>query len=216
MITGGDQQHAAGSCAPHPRSTSATWSVGRGRSWPTASFGQPVGRDASWSGPASSAAISDSRNLRCPPGVRMDPTRPVIAHRVTVFGSTRNNRATSPEVSNRSTPSMVICRLLRSRTVFRWARRVQSFCALRTGLRVRPGWLHRRLPRHPPPSRSPPRANVTAPTTLRDRLGSCGVAGQCPGQPRCHRTGTPARNGLPSDGIEPPASPAVAVDYSRC
>ena len=49
--------------------------------------------------------ISDSRNLRCPPGVRMDPRRPVIAHRVTVFGSTRNIRATSAEVSNRSTPS---------------------------------------------------------------------------------------------------------------
>jgi hypothetical protein len=39
---------------------------------------------------------SDSRNLRCPPGVRMDPMRPAEAHRVTVFGSTLNIKATSP------------------------------------------------------------------------------------------------------------------------
>jgi len=32
----------------------------------------------------------------------MDPMRPAEAHRVTVFGSTLNSRATSPGVSNRS------------------------------------------------------------------------------------------------------------------
>jgi len=90
--------------APYARTTFGP--AGRGGSRPTARrFGQPVGRGASLSGSASSAVISDSRNLRCPPGVRMDPRRPVIAHRVTVFGSTRNIRATSAEVSNRSTPS---------------------------------------------------------------------------------------------------------------
>jgi len=50
----------------------------------------------------SKSRTSDSRNLRCPPGVRMDPIRPADAHRVTVFGSTLNSRATSPGVSNRS------------------------------------------------------------------------------------------------------------------
>ncbi len=56
---------------------------------------------------ASRPVTSDSRNLRCPPGVRMDPIRPADAHRVTVFGSTLNIRATSPGVSNRSGFSMV-------------------------------------------------------------------------------------------------------------
>ncbi len=45
---------------------------------------------------------SDSRNLRCPPGVRMLVMRPEAAQRVTVFGSTRNRATTSPGVSRRS------------------------------------------------------------------------------------------------------------------
>ena len=52
--------------------------------------------------PRSSARTSDSRNLRCPPGVRMLVMRPEAAQRVTVFGSTRNRAATSPGVSRRS------------------------------------------------------------------------------------------------------------------
>jgi hypothetical protein len=50
---------------------------------------------------------SDSRNLRCPPGVRIDRIRPADAHRVTVLGSTLNIRATSPGVSSRSVFSIV-------------------------------------------------------------------------------------------------------------
>ena len=52
--------------------------------------------------PRSSARTSDSRNRRCPPGVRMLLMRPDAAHRVTVFGSTRNRAATSPGVRRRS------------------------------------------------------------------------------------------------------------------
>jgi hypothetical protein len=54
------------------------------------------------SSPSSKARTSDSRNRRCPPGVRMLLMRPAAAHRVTVFGSTRNSAATSPGVSRRS------------------------------------------------------------------------------------------------------------------
>jgi hypothetical protein len=52
--------------------------------------------------PRSNARTSDSRNLRCPPGVRMLLIRPEAAHRVTVFGSTRKSAATSPGVRRRS------------------------------------------------------------------------------------------------------------------
>lgn len=52
--------------------------------------------------PRSKARTSDSRNLRCPPGVRILVIRPEAAQRVTVFGSTRNSDATSPGVSRRS------------------------------------------------------------------------------------------------------------------
>jgi len=52
--------------------------------------------------PSSSSRTSDSRNLRCPPGVRMLLIRPDAAHRVTVLGSTLKSAATSPGVSNRS------------------------------------------------------------------------------------------------------------------
>ena len=70
--------------------------------------GQPGEREVSvGAGSASSSVTSDSRNLRCPPGVRMDPIRPWSAHRYTVFGSTRNNRATSPDERSRSGMSMV-------------------------------------------------------------------------------------------------------------
>ena len=41
-----------------------------------------------------------------PPGVRMLWIRPAAAHRVTVFGSTRNRAATSPGVSSRSRGSI--------------------------------------------------------------------------------------------------------------
>ena len=53
---------------------------------------------------ASMLRTSDSRNRRCPPGVRIEPIRPADAHRVTVLGSTRNRLATSPGVSSRSAP----------------------------------------------------------------------------------------------------------------
>ena len=55
--------------------------------------------------PASSASTSDRRYLRCPPGVLMDPRRPVDAQRVTVFGSTPNSAATSAGVIRSSSPS---------------------------------------------------------------------------------------------------------------
>ena len=58
----------------------------------------PAGCDS----PRSNARTSDSRNLRCPPGVRMLLMRPDAAHRVTVFGSTRKSAATSPGVRRRS------------------------------------------------------------------------------------------------------------------
>lgn len=58
----------------------------------------PAGCDS----PRSNARTSDSRNLRCPPGVRMLLIRPDAAHRVTVFGSTRKSAATSPGVRRRS------------------------------------------------------------------------------------------------------------------
>src|SRR6478672_12199511 len=63
---------------------------------------QAVDGDESAVRSASRSWISDSRNLRWPPGVRMDPMRPADAHRVTVLGSTLNSRATSPGVSHRS------------------------------------------------------------------------------------------------------------------
>ena len=63
---------------------------------------QAVDCDAGTVRSASRALTSDSRNRRCPPGVRMDPMRPADAQRVTVFGSTRNMSATSPGVSSRS------------------------------------------------------------------------------------------------------------------
>src|ERR1700734_2174511 len=66
----------------------------------------PEGYSAGWPSavaslsPRSSARTSDSRNRRCPPGVRMLVIRPDAAQRVTVFGSTRNRAATSPGVSS--------------------------------------------------------------------------------------------------------------------
>ena len=67
---------------------------------------QAVERDGSSVRSARSWLTSDSRNRRCPPGVRIDPIRPAEAQRVTVFGSTLNISATSPGVSNRSGISM--------------------------------------------------------------------------------------------------------------
>jgi hypothetical protein len=52
--------------------------------------------------PASSALTSVSRYRRCPPRVRMEVSFPALAHRVTVFGSTRNMVATSAGVSKGS------------------------------------------------------------------------------------------------------------------
>jgi hypothetical protein len=59
-------------------------------------------QDADYARLAEQALTSDSRNLRCPPGVRMLVMRPEAAQRVTVFGSTRKSAATSPGVSKRS------------------------------------------------------------------------------------------------------------------
>jgi hypothetical protein len=64
--------------------------------------GAVVGFPRCQRGSASSARTSDSRYLRCPPGVLMDPRRPVDAHRVTVFGSTLNSAATSAGVNKRA------------------------------------------------------------------------------------------------------------------
>src|SRR2546429_6422134 len=64
--------------------------------------------------PSSSARTSDSRNRRCPPGVRILPIRPAAAHRVTVFGSTRNSAATSPGVSRRAPVSTMPPRVNRT------------------------------------------------------------------------------------------------------
>ena len=75
-------------------------------------FAQAVDGDAPTERSSRRSLTSDSRNLRCPPGVRIDPMRPDAAHLVTVFGSTRNIRATSPGVSNRSWMSIVTGYLL--------------------------------------------------------------------------------------------------------
>jgi hypothetical protein len=83
--------------------------------------------------PRSSARTSDSRNRRCPPGVRILVIRPEAAHLVTVFGSTRNRAATSPGVSKRSLlPStfslLRLCLLsLRSGIPLVW-RSTSTFC----------------------------------------------------------------------------------------
>lgn len=65
------------------------------------------------SSPRSNACTSDSRNRRCPPGVRMLLILPAAAQRVTVFGSTRKRAATSPGVNKRSvvlsTMSLPLC-----------------------------------------------------------------------------------------------------------
>ena len=60
---------------------------------------------------SSKVVTSASRNLRWPPGVRIDPMSPAVAHLVTVLGSTPNMRATSAGVSNRSVRSMMMCSL---------------------------------------------------------------------------------------------------------
>ena len=52
--------------------------------------------------PASSARTSVSLYRRRPPSVRMEVSFPALAHRVTVFGSTRNMVATSAGVSRGS------------------------------------------------------------------------------------------------------------------
>jgi hypothetical protein len=52
--------------------------------------------------PASRARTSVSRYRRWPPSVRIDVSFPALAHRVTVFGSTRNIVATSAGVSSGS------------------------------------------------------------------------------------------------------------------
>ena len=52
--------------------------------------------------PASRARTSVSRYRRWPPSVRIDVSLPALAHRVTVFGSTRNIVATSAGVSSGS------------------------------------------------------------------------------------------------------------------
>ena len=103
---------ARGPCGPGccPRMTVPA-AVGRGN-WPwvggvvvasvsqlSAGYGEPP---AACDSPRSNARTSDSRNLRCPPGVRMLLMRPDAAHRVTVFGSTRKSAATSPGVRRRS------------------------------------------------------------------------------------------------------------------
>src|SRR5215469_5089647 len=76
----------------HPASMGHALGAGHGTDAP------PAGCDS----PRSNARTSDSRNLRCPPGVRMLLIRPEAAHRVTVFGSTRKSAATSPGVRRRS------------------------------------------------------------------------------------------------------------------
>jgi len=72
-----------------------------------------VGESAGLARSASSARTSDSRNRRCPPGVRMDPIHPLDAHLATVLGSTRNISATWCGVSSRSVFSLVTLRTYR-------------------------------------------------------------------------------------------------------
>ena len=84
----------AGLAAGTGRGTAAVPAARRYRIWWPSADGSPS--------PRSSARTSDSRNRRCPPGVRMLVMRPDAAQRVTVFGSTRKSAATSPGVSNRS------------------------------------------------------------------------------------------------------------------
>lgn len=78
-----------------------------GRYWPRPQRGMRQGTAACHSErccgmPASSARTSVSLYRRCPPSVRMEVSFPALAHRVTVFGSTRNIVATSAGVSSGS------------------------------------------------------------------------------------------------------------------
>ncbi len=66
---------------------------------PTAPAVSSVGSRPIWS---RSLRTSDSGKRRWPPNVRRDGRRPLSAQRLTVFGFTRNMRATSPGVSQRS------------------------------------------------------------------------------------------------------------------
>lgn len=52
---------------------------------------------------SNNASTSCAKYRRCPPAVRMEVSRPLMAHRVTVFGSTRNRWATSDGVRSRAT-----------------------------------------------------------------------------------------------------------------
>ena len=66
-------------------------------------WGTPYSSSFLWCGiPANKARTSDSRYRRCPPSVRIDESLPALAHRVTVFGSTRNKAATSAGVKSGS------------------------------------------------------------------------------------------------------------------
>jgi hypothetical protein len=90
---------------PRPVCAGENWSGWRGchRVGCQLSAGHGAGAPpAACDSPRSNARTSDSRNLRCPPGVRMLLMRPDAAHRVTVFGSTRKSAATSPGVRRRS------------------------------------------------------------------------------------------------------------------
>lgn len=105
----GDGPADAGRVAPRPRpGPAAAAAAMSGRR-----SGQAVGESAGVARSASSARTSDSRNRRCPPGVRMDPIHPLDAHLATVLGSTRNISATWCGVSSRSVFSLVTLRTYR-------------------------------------------------------------------------------------------------------
>ena len=81
--------------------------------------------------PASRARTSVSRYRRWPPSVRMDVSLPALAHRVTVFGSTRNIVATSAGVSS-GYASGVRAAILRPLLLDRNFRSLRSFLAWRS------------------------------------------------------------------------------------
>ena len=76
--------------------------------------------------PFRSARTSDSRNLRWPPGVLVEPSFPASAQRLTVFGSTRNSAPTSAGVSSRSNVTGVLSLFMLVLSRFRVVRVVRA------------------------------------------------------------------------------------------
>src|SRR5690348_7788818 len=81
----GERGPARGHAVATPNAGHAGWMTGSGadeRPNPRDAGDQAVAGDEGTVRSTRRPRTSDSRNLRCPPGVRMDPIRPADAHRV--------------------------------------------------------------------------------------------------------------------------------------